>query len=73
MVHLCSGNNHPPCVLYTACCRCCCVCAQLSDKTDLIKKGVAAHEASTKVAVTTKQLLDATKDWVTEGAKMAQG
>ena len=45
---------------------------QLGDKADLIKKGVAAHEASAKVAPATQQLLDAVKAWTAEGAKMAQ-
>ncbi len=45
---------------------------QLGDKADMIKKGVAAHEASTKIGPTTQQLLDALKVWLTEGAKMAQ-
>eukprot|EP00878_Enallax_costatus_P011798 GHUV01012316.1.p2 GENE.GHUV01012316.1~~GHUV01012316.1.p2 ORF type:complete len:181 (+),score=69.37 GHUV01012316.1:2597-3139(+) len=44
----------------------------LGDKADLIKKGVAAHEASAKVAPATQQLLDAVKAWMAEGAKMAQ-
>lgn len=46
---------------------------QLSDKSDLIKKDVAAHEASAKLAGATRQLEEAIREWVDEGAKLAQG
>ncbi|WIA09458.1 hypothetical protein OEZ85_008859 [Tetradesmus obliquus] len=45
----------------------------LSDKSDLIKKDVAAHEASAKLAGATRQLEEAIREWVDEGAKLAQG
>jgi hypothetical protein len=46
---------------------------QMSDKSELIRKDVAAHEATAKLAGATKQLEEAIRDWVDEGAKMAQG
>ncbi|KAF6257504.1 Ribophorin I-domain-containing protein [Scenedesmus sp. NREL 46B-D3] len=45
----------------------------LSDKSELIRKDVAAHEASTRLAAATLQLEEAIREWVDEGAKMAQG
>eukprot|EP00879_Flechtneria_rotunda_P014045 GHRR01014673.1.p1 GENE.GHRR01014673.1~~GHRR01014673.1.p1 ORF type:complete len:262 (+),score=98.55 GHRR01014673.1:400-1185(+) len=45
----------------------------LSDKADLIKKGVAAHEASSKVTATTKQLQGAIRDWAVVGDRMTRG
>lgn len=44
---------------------------QLGDKNDLIKKGIAPHEATSKLAGGVKQLLDATKDWVDDGIRLA--
>jgi hypothetical protein len=46
---------------------------QLADKSELIRKDVAAHEASSKLAGATRQLEDAIREWVDEGAHMAQG
>jgi hypothetical protein len=46
---------------------------QLSDKSELIRKDVAAHEASSKLSGATRQLEDAIREWVDEGAAMAQG
>jgi formate dehydrogenase assembly factor FdhD len=46
---------------------------QLADKSELIRKDVAAHEASSKLSGATRQLEDAIREWVDEGAAMAQG
>jgi hypothetical protein len=44
---------------------------QLGDKADLIKRGVAPHDAADKVAGTMSALLDAIKEWRSEGTRMA--
>jgi hypothetical protein len=49
------------------------VLPQLADKSELIRKDVAAHEASSKLAGATRQLEESIREWVDEGAKMAQG
>lgn len=45
--------------------------AQLGDKADAVKKGVAPHEAATKLEGPTKQLKDNTLAWVDDGIKLA--
>lgn len=44
---------------------------QLGDKSDLIKKGTAPHEASSKVAGSMQSVMDATRDWVNEGIRLS--
>lgn len=44
---------------------------QLGDKADLVKKGTAPHEASTKLAGTTQTLTNDTLGWVDGGIKLA--
>jgi hypothetical protein len=44
---------------------------QLGDKADLVKRGMAAHEASEKVTPAVDGLHKSTLDWVDAGIKMA--
>ena len=54
---------------------CPCLCdlpvSQLGDKADLVKKGTAPHEATTKLAAATQQLSNDTLAWVDGGIKLA--